>query len=105
MDINFMEWYFDIEENTTCIDETNQNSSQDEVQAKASENSKMKFLVGSTSNHGLQDSEAVNNNADQQIQLPPEIIVLEVYSLLFNYLYFTIFTYPKLKQCLQLSGV
>ncbi|GMY39749.1 pyriculol/pyriculariol biosynthesis cluster transcription factor 1-like [Fagus crenata] len=76
-DINFMEWDLDIEENTTCIHETNQNSSQDEVQAKASEDSKMKFLVGSTSNHGLQDSEAVNNNADQQIQLPPEIIVLE----------------------------
>ena len=54
------------------------------------------FQVGFTSNHGLQNSEAVNTIADQQIQLSPEIILLEVDSQLFysiSLLYFTIFTY------------
>ena len=93
-----MDWDLYLEENTTCVDDTNQNSGQDEVQAKASKDPKRKFQVCSTSNHELQNSEAVNNNADLQIQLPPEIIDnLEVYSQLFyliSLFYFTIFTYP-----------
>ena len=93
-----MDWDLYLEENTTCVDDTNQNSGQDEVQAKASKDPKRKFQVCSTSNHELQNSEAVNNNADQQIQLPPEIFDnLEVYSQLFyliSLFYFTIFTYP-----------
>ncbi len=37
-----MELDFDLEDNTTCVDETNQNSCQNEVQAKASGDSKGK---------------------------------------------------------------